>query len=317
MRPLPSIVIPVKNESMNVEELYFRIRRALDRDYSEWSILFVDDASTDDTFRIIRGLCRRDERVRSIRLAGSVGQERAILTGIKHCPESALIVMDGDLQDPPELLPDMIRLWRQGYDTVLTRRASRRGEGLLKRLTARLFYGLIRVTGGEYAEGNFFMVSEGAVKEMKEIVDPYPLLRLRVPGLGSNITTLTYDRQARHEGRSKYNFSKMWSLAMDGITASTRLPLGIGYGLCMACLALAAAALLAGLLAPGLESTGRILLFCAAAVFMVVSGLCLFFSLLGEHLVRVSTLLRSPPPVVVEETINLEREPASIPARIG
>jgi len=313
MQPLVHIVIPVKNESMNVEELYFRIRRALDRDFGEWGILFVDDASTDDTFRIIRGLCRQDDRVRSIRLAASVGQERAVLTGIKHCHESALIVMDGDLQDPPELLPDMIRLWRQGYDTVLTRRASRRGEGLVKRITARLFYGLIRAMGGESAEGNFFLVGQGAVKSIREIVDPYPLLRLRVPGLGSRITTLRYDRQARHEGRSKYNFSRMWSLAMDGITASTRLPLGIGYGLVLACFLLAAAAVLAGLLAPGLESTGRILLFGAAAIFMVLSGLCLFFSLLGEHLVRLSTLLRSPPPVVVEETINLEREPAAIP----
>lgn len=313
MQPLLHIVIPVKNESMNVEELYFRIRRALERDFGEWSILFVDDASTDDTFRIIRGLCRQDDRIRSIRLAESVGQERAVLTGIKHCPESALIVMDGDLQDPPELLPDMIRLWKRGYDTVLTRRASRRGEGLVKRITARLFYGLIRAMGGESAEGNFFLVGERAMKSIREIVDPFPLLRLRVPGLGSRITTLRYDRQARHEGRSKYNFSRMWSLAMDGITASTRLPLGIGYGLVLACFLLAAAAMLAGLLAPGLESTGRIVLFGAAAFFMVLSALCLFFSLLGEHLVRLSTLVRSPPPVVVEETINLEREPAAIP----
>lgn len=307
-----SIVIPVRNESMNVEELYFRIRRALDREFSDWSILFVDDASTDDTFRIIRGLCRQDERIRSIRLAGSVGQERAVLTGIRHCPDSALIVMDGDLQDPPELLPRMIRLWKEGYDTVLTRRRSRRGEGFFKRLTARLFYGLIRATGGDSAEGNFYMVGEKAVKNMKEIVDPYPLLRLRVPGLGSRVTTLRYDRQARHEGRSKYNYSKMWSLAMDGITASTRLPLGFGYVLCAACLALAAAALAAGLMAPGLESTGRILLFCSAGILAVLSGLCLFFSLLGEHLVRLSTLLRSPPPVVVEETVNLDRQPASL-----
>jgi hypothetical protein len=310
-----TIVIPVRDESSNIEEIYFRIRKAFDDEPLRWSILFVDDASGDDTFGIIKAICRHDERVRCLRLAASVGQERAILAGLRHCPDGAIAVMDGDLQDPPEILPRMVRLWKAGHDVVLTRRSSRRGESLFKRVSAGLFYRLIRATGGETAEGNFYLVGENPGRVLRDTADPFPLLRLRIPALGHRLAFVRYDREPRHEGRTKYSIPKMWALAMDGITATTRLPVQIGYAVTVASLLIAAALALLALLWPGLSGAHRLAAAVGAAGFVLLSAMAVLLALLGEHIVRLSTLLRSPPTVVIAETVNIEDEPGALPAR--
>jgi len=317
MKERLTIIIPVRDESSNIEEIYFRIRKAFDDESLRWSILFVDDASGDDTFGIIKAICRHDERVCCLRLASSVGQERAILTGLRHCPDGAIAVMDGDLQDPPEILPRMVRLWRAGHDVVLTRRSSRRGESLFKRVSAGLFYGLIRATGGETAEGNFYLVGEKPGRRLRETADPFPLLRLRIPALGSRLAVVRYDREPRHEGRTKYGFPKMWALAMDGITATTRLPVQIAYVTAAASLLAAAALALIALLWPGLPAAHRLAAAVGAVGFVLFSAAAAVLSLLGEHVVRLSTILRSPPAIVLAEKVNLGEDDDDVTASLG
>lgn len=220
MNALLTVVVPVRNESANIEELSNRIKQALNTELKQWDLLFVDDASTDGTFETIKKICRKNERIKCLRLAESVGQECAILAGIRCSGDGAVIVMDGDLQDPPELIPKMLQRWKEGYDTVLTKRSSRKGEEAFKRISAKLFYSFVRALGRKVAEGNYCLIGEKAVKKIQGMSDPFPMIRMWVPAMATKFTTLTYDRQPRRAGKSKYNLLKMYALAMDGITGS-------------------------------------------------------------------------------------------------
>ncbi|HET8653177.1 MAG TPA: glycosyltransferase family 2 protein [Gaiellaceae bacterium] len=226
--PRYSVVVPVYNEDETLPELARRLGAMLDALGETWEVLVVDDASQDDTFRLLLELHQRDERFKPIRLARNFGHQAAISAGIDLALGDAVVIIDGDLQDPPEVVPELVARWREGYDVVYGVRIRREGESWFKRITAALFYRLLQrmaQTDVPLDAGDFRLVD-------RRVVDAFTLLRERnryVRGMfgwvGFNQIGVPYERDARYAGDRKYSYRKSLKLAVDGIVSFSTVPL--------------------------------------------------------------------------------------------
>lgn len=223
---LLSIVIPLFNEAENVVALWDRLRASMDSSGS-FEILFVNDGSRDATPEMIDRLIAQDERVVSIHLSRNFGHQAAISAGLEHARGQAVVVMDGDLQDPPELIPDLIRLWRRGYDVVYAVRRSER-EGLLKRMAYRAFYRLLGMISDleiPLDSGDFCLMDRRVVNALNRLPERCRFVRGLRGFLGFRQVGLDYDRPAREAGRPKYTLRKLTGLAIDGLISFSSSPL--------------------------------------------------------------------------------------------
>jgi polyisoprenyl-phosphate glycosyltransferase len=203
-----SVVIPARNEEENVEPMYRRLAAVLDEIGDKWEIIFSVDPSTDRTEEIVGGLCKRDKRVRMLRFSRRFGQPMAILAGMEASSGDAVVVIDCDMQDPPELIPELVRLWREGFDVVYAQRRSRDGETLPKRMVSALGYrALSRIAEVEIPPntGEFRLMSRRVVHYVCSFEESHGFLRGLVGLVGFPQTGVLYDREARRAGSSKYN----------------------------------------------------------------------------------------------------------------
>jgi polyisoprenyl-phosphate glycosyltransferase len=228
--PTLSIVVPVLNESEGLYELHRRLVAVLDAKEFDAEILFVNDGSTDDSIDIMNYLCEIDARVGVVDLSRRFGKEIAMSAGLDHASGDAVILIDADLQDPPEYIPDMVAAWRQGHDVVAMQRADRSVDSLFKRLSARLFYRLLN--GLSPVEippgvGDFRLLSRRAVDALTRLRERNRYMKGLYAWVGFSYIELPYRREARHAGNSKWPFAKLLGLAIDGITSFTIAPLRI------------------------------------------------------------------------------------------
>lgn len=223
-----SIIIPAYNEEEVLEEFYRRIIGVLDKTDSPYELVFVNDGSQDRTLQLLESLAQQDERVVVIDLSRNFGKEIAVSAGIDFARGDAVILIDADLQDPPELIPDLIQQWRNGYDNVYARRISREGESILKKATSYLFYRFIRkMTHIDIPAdtGDFRLLSRRAIDALKQLPERNRFMKGLYAWIGYPAIAVDYRRDPRYAGETKWNYWKLWNFALEGITSFTEVPL--------------------------------------------------------------------------------------------
>ncbi len=228
--PVLSVVVPLYNEAGNVAPLLARLGEVLDglRDRTDYEIVLVDDGSTDATAAAVRAEMQRRRNVVFVRLSRNFGHQLAATAGLEIAVGDAVVLMDGDLQDPPELIATFLEKWGQGFDVVYAVRRTRPGESRFKLLTARAFYRLInRLTKISIPmdTGDFRLMSRRVVDALRRSPERNRFLRGMVSWVGFNQTSVEYDRDPRYTGSTKYPLGKMLRFAMDGITSFSDIPL--------------------------------------------------------------------------------------------
>lgn len=225
-----SIVVPVYNEELVVEESYKRLKQVMDSTNEPYELIFVNDGSRDKTAELVSGLCDRDKNVRLINFSRNFGHQTAITAGMDNSSGQAVVVIDADLQDPPEVILDMIAKWKEGYDVVYGQRLKRKGETFFKKVTAKLFYRLLSsMTSVDIPvdTGDFRLIDRKVCDVMSSLTEKNRYVRGLVSWVGFKQTAVTYVRDERFAGETKYPLKKMLKFAMDGITTFSYKPLKI------------------------------------------------------------------------------------------
>lgn len=228
---LISILIPAYNEEDVLQPLYERLGKlANDAKNYEFEFLFVNDGSRDKTLEIIKDLADKDRRIAYINLSRNFGKEIAMIAGLDHVSGDATVIIDADLQDPPELIPQMLEYWKQGYDDVYARRKSRSGESWFKRTTSETFYKVLQKSTNipiQRDTGDFRLLSRRCVESLKQFRESERYTKGMFSWIGYKKKEILYDRDPRFAGETKWNYRKLINLAIDGITSFTTAPLRI------------------------------------------------------------------------------------------
>jgi dolichol-phosphate mannosyltransferase len=226
--PIFSVVAPIFNEIGNLPEFYRRVKESLDQTGEIWELLLVDDGSTDGSTEKIRALAAEDERIKPVIFARNFGHQLAVTAGMDYANGQAVVIIDSDLQDPPEVILEMIAKWREGYEVVYAVRSEREGETWFKLFTASLFYRLIyRITDVNIPmdTGDFRLLDHKVVAVMRQMRERHRFLRGMSVWVGFKQTGVQYKRAARFSGTTKYPFKKMLKFASDAITSFSYFPL--------------------------------------------------------------------------------------------
>lgn len=228
--PLLSVVVPVYNEKPVLPALYARLVAVLSKVPARFEIVLVDDGSTDGSGQFIVDLAQRVTGVRAVRLSRNFGKEAALTAGINYARGDAVIVLDADLQDPPELIPDMLDAWRNGAHVVAMKRRSRAGETAFKKFSAHLFYRLLnRISSVDIPEdtGDFRLMSRQAVDALAQLPERNRYMKGLFAWIGLPTTVIEYDRAPRAAGQSQLHYPGLFKLAFEGVTSFSVAPLRI------------------------------------------------------------------------------------------
>jgi glycosyltransferase involved in cell wall biosynthesis len=311
--PEISVVLPVFNEEGGLPELYRRVKSVLVEMALPHEVIFVNDGSRDRSWLGILELANQDRDVKAVNLSRNFGHQVAITAGIDVSRGATVVVMDSDLQDPPELIPALYEKYREGFDVAYAQRRKRDGETWFKRATATLFYRLIRrMTTIEIPvdTGDFRLMSRRVVDELKRLHEHSRFVRGLVTWLGYNQIAVVYDRDRRYGGDTKYPISKMMKFALDGITGFSSQPLRLAShaGLLFASLSLA---LMVGLMAykvaggqglvPGWTSLAVAVLFLGGLQLLAIG-------ILGEYIGRIYEEAKHRPLYLIRDAKNLPIE---------
>src|SRR5947209_68671 len=312
--PLLSVVVPVKNEEQGILPFVARVGTILDHiaENEGWEILFVDDGSTDATLAVIVAANQRDPRVRALSFSRNFGKEAALSAGLDHARGSAVIPMDADMQDPPEVLPEMVAKWREGHEMVFGVRRSRDEDSFTKRMTAGLFYRAHNMVSTDKIPanaGDFRLMDRKVVDVIRAMPERNRFMKGLFAWAGFRQAAVEYDRTERETGRSKFNYWKLWTLALDGITSASTVPLRIWsyIGACVALFAIGFAGwltvdtLIFGNPVPGYASIMTSVLFLGG-IQLISLGV------LGEYVGRILTETKQRPLYVVRDTVGIESD---------
>ena len=227
-RTVYSVIVPLYNEEAVVQDSYKRIREVMDTTGESYEIIFVNDGSRDSTYEKVREILKNDKNVRLISFSRNFGHQSAITAGMDYCTGQAVIVIDADLQDPPEVMLKMIEKWKEGYEVVYGKRIKRKGETLFKKATAKIFYRILsKTTDVEIPidTGDFRLIDRKVCDALKAMPERNRYVRGLISWLGFRQTGVEFVREKRLAGETKYSMKKMFKLAWDGITAFSNAPL--------------------------------------------------------------------------------------------
>jgi glycosyltransferase involved in cell wall biosynthesis len=308
-----SVVVPAYNEEDNVERAYERLAKVLSELHLGWELIFSVDPSRDRTEELVLGLRERDPRVKMLRFSRRFGQPMATLAGMEAAGGDAVVVIDCDLQDPPELIADLVAGWRDGYDVVYAQRRTRAGETLPKRIVAALGYRLIaRIAEVEIPPntGDFRLMSRRVVDNVVSLKESHGFLRGLVGLVGFRQTSVPYDRDPRVAGKSKYNplFGSML-IGLNGVIGFSRYPLQVSsfLGIALSGFAFLLAVVYLGLKLGGVDfPIGNPTIVIVVSFF---SGLQLLsLGVMGEYVGRSYEEIRNRPKYIVESRYGWEDE---------
>lgn len=312
-RPLLSVVIPVYNEQENVPRVYGRLQRALAELTLDWELIFSVDPCTDRTEELILALCAEDPRVKMLRFSRRFGQPMATIAGLEAAAGDAVVVVDCDLQDPPELIPELVARWLEGYEVVYAQRRTRAGETLPKRVVAALGYRVIkRIADVDIPPntGDFRLMSRRVVDNVVGLKEGHGFLRGLVGLVGFRQTSVLYDRDARLAGASKYNrFLGSLVIGLNGVVGFSRYPLQLIslLGLVLSVLAfMLALAYLSLKLAAVPFPVGNPTIVIVTSLFSGIQLLSL--GVIGEYVGRIYDESRNRPKYIVESRHGWEDE---------
>jgi dolichol-phosphate mannosyltransferase len=313
---LLSVVFPVYNEEEAIPILLQTIRPVLKGLDCDYEILFVNDGSRDRTAALLKEAAAQDRRIKLLSFSRNFGHQMAITAGMDFASGDAVVIMDADLQDPPELLPEMVRLFREGYDVVSPQRIDRNSDSWFKKWTAQAFYSLMRrMVDKRLADqvGDFRLFSRSALLALRGFREQHRFMRGLVAWLGLNEITIPYVRQSRAAGTTKYPLWKMVRFAWTAISSFSALPLQLATG----------AGLLLSLVSFGyflwaliLKLKGITVVGWASIVFLqcLFSGVTLFaLGLVGEYVAKIYDEAKGRPLYVLREAVNLRAENRTVP----
>lgn len=313
-----SIVIPLFNEEENINHLYKRLTDSSSLWNENYEIIFIDDGSFDNTLLLLRQLCTKDHHIKTIKLSRNFGHQAAISSGIKHAKGDAVIIMDGDLQDPPEELPKFLDKWREGYHVVFAIRRKRK-ENFFKKQAYRTFYRLLNLISDiniPLDAGDFCVMDKKVVAVLNnEMIEHSRFVRGLRAYAGFKQVGVEYERAERAAGEVKYTFKKLIKLAIDGLLDFSTFPLRIatylGFAIALPSFIIGLFFLIHRMLnfkflgyspsdTPGLASLA-VGVFFLGGVIMVILGV------IGEYIGRIYFEVKNRPFYIIDETYNIEK----------
>lgn len=306
-----SIIAPIFNEQANIPELHRRVSEVMDSTGEPWELILVDDGSTDSSTDMIRELAQRDNHVRPVIFARNFGHQIAITAGWDFARGDAVVVIDADLQDPPELILEMAKKWREGYEVVFAVRAEREGESWFKLWTASLFYRLIsRITDVKIPldAGDFRLMDRKVVDVLKSMRERHRFPRGMSAWVGFKQIGVDYKRAARVAGETKYPFRKMFRLALNAITGFSYFPLQVAtfFGFASAGVAILAIPVVVYMRASGSQAFFGQATTLIAVLFL--GGVQLIsLGILGEYIGRLYDEAKGRPLYIVREAPQEEK----------
>ena len=311
-KKLITILVPAYNEQDVLNMLYERLSKLINSITNyDFEILFINDGSKDDTLNIIKNLRNLDKRVCYLNLSRNYGKEIAMIAGLDYSKGDAVIIIDADLQDPPELIPEMIKYWEQGYDDIYAKRKSRKGETWLKKFTSKMFYKTLQsVTKIEIQKdtGDFRLLDRRSVEALKQVRESHRYTKGLFSWIGYNKKEILFERDKRAAGKTKWNYKKLIDLSIDGLTSFTTAPLRwsaiIGLLVSLAgfiyMLVIIMKTIIYGVDVPGYASTMVVTLFLGGIQLI-------FLGIIGEYLGRAFYETKNRP-IYFVDTYNEEKE---------
>lgn len=303
-----SVVVPLYNEELVVEESYRRLSAVMDYTRENVEIIYVNDGSIDTTRNKVVNICKKDERVKLINFSRNFGHQAAITAGMEAASGRAVIVIDADLQDPPEVILKMIGKWKEGYDVVYGKRSKREGETFFKKFTARMFYRLLKSMTSinvPVDTGDFRLIDRKVCNALMSLPERNRYVRGLVSWVGFTQTYVEYVRKERFAGETKYPLKKMMKLAFDGITSLSYKPLVIpGYVGGVTTLA-GIISLVAFLVNDIINKTGILNMGLLFSINLIMFGLVFCtLGIMGQYIGRIFDESKERPLYIIESTIN-------------
>lgn len=311
-KKLVTILIPAYNEQEVINLLYDKLQNLMEKQQNyNFEILFVNDGSKDNTLNLIQDLRKKDSRICYLNLSRNFGKETAMIAGLDYSKGDCVIIIDADLQDPPELIPQMLEYWEQGYDDVYAKRKSRKGETFLKKFTSKMYYKTLQsVTKIEIQKdtGDFRLLDRRCVEALKAIRESQRYTKGLFSFIGYNKKEILYDRNPRAAGKTKWNYGQLINLSIDGLTSFTTAPLRWAaiIGILVSCagfiymLAIIFKTLVRGVDVPGYSSTMVVILFLGGIQLI-------FLGIIGEYIGRTFNETKYRPLYFVDR-YNEEKE---------
>jgi len=316
MKPVYSIVVPVFNEADNLSELHRRLAVVMNSLGEAWEVIFVNDGSTDESSNYLNTLRKKDNHVRVVEFVRNFGHQIAATAGMDTAEGKAVVIIDADLQDPPEVIPELIARWKQGYEVVYAVRSEREGETWLKEFTAKLFYRLIyRITDVKIPldTGDFRLLDQKVVAVLRNMRERHRFLRGMAAWVGFRQIGVPYQRHARFAGKTKYPLGKMIRLALNAVTSFSFFPLQMAAYLGFICAGIAAVAIPVVIV---LRLTGSGAFFGQATTLISVLFLggvqLICVGILGEYIGRIYDEVKGRPLYIKREETT---PPSSPPGR--
>ncbi|GAB2459374.1 putative glycosyltransferase YkcC [Hymenobacter qilianensis] len=309
-----SIIVPIYNEESNIEALYKRLRSVIDPMAVQYEFIFINDGSRDRSLTLIHDLTASDPQVRYIDFSRNFGHQIAVTAGLDLAAGAAVVIIDADLQDPPELIPKLYQKLQEGYEVVYAKRRSRKGESAAKKFTARLFYRVlasITHISIPVDTGDFRIISRKVVNALKQMPEQNKFIRGQISWIGYRQTYLEYDRAERAGGATGYTYRKMIRLALDGITGFSDAPLKAatigGFIVSGVAFLVMVYTLYARFITkdyePGWSSLMVSILFMGGIQLIAIG-------IIGEYIARLSANVRQRPLYIISDTnIPLEEVP--------
>lgn len=307
-----SAIIPSYNEQENVGLMYERMSKVLSKISDDYEIIYVNDCSRDETLLRIKALADKDKHVKYVSFSRNFGHQIAVSAGLDVCQGGAVVIIDGDLQDPPELIEQMYEKYKEGYKVVYARRTSRDGETWFKKFTAKMFYRILAsMTSIDIPVdvGDFRLIDKVIVKHLRNMPEKSKYIRGQISWIGYKQTFVDYHRDARIYGTTNYPLKKMLRFALDGITAFSDKPLKIASGLGIFSAIVSLLALVYALVShfcfnntiTGWTSLILSVLFIGGVQLITIG-------IIGEYIARINNDVRNRPLYIVEES-NAEAQP--------
>jgi len=311
-----SIVVPVYNEEAVINETYRRLKQVMDLTGEPYELIFVNDGSIDRSGDLIKSFRDKDETVKLIIFSRNFGHQIAITAGMDHATGAAIVVIDADLQDPPELIPDMIDKWKKGYEVVYAKRTSRKGETFFKKQTAKIFYRVLRASTEidiPLDSGDFRLLDRRVCDELKRLPEKNRYVRGLVSWVGFRQIAIEYEREQRWAGETKYSLKKMLKLSLDGLTSFSFKPIKmvnyVGAILLFAGLIYLVALLFLKPFADSASSGWNLVL----AVQLLLTGvILLMLGIFGEYIGRIYDEARNRPLYIVREYYGIKKKEREI-----
>lgn len=307
---LCSVVVPLYNEEMVIKETYNRLTKVMESIAQPYELIFVNDGSRDNTLTLLECICECDHRVKLVNFSRNFGHQMASTAGMDYSTGQTIVLIDADLQDPPELIPEMLRKWHEGYDVVYGIRLKRNGETLFKKLTAKLFYRFMRsMTDVDLPvdTGDFRLIGRNVCDALKKVKEKNRYLRGIISWLGFKQTGLEYVRDKRFAGETKYPLKKMLRFAFDAITSFSNKPMKLAsYVGCL--ISVFSFVYLMVVVYQGLFTDKTIAGWASTlAVSLFFNGILLIFlGIIGGYIGRIYDESKGRPLYIVSDTRNIQ-----------